>query len=351
MVLSLALLAPSLASAADTPYCRRAQARAASDAALLLWPRLIVQGIRFPASGQVDLSPTVGQGYQGRVGLAFSPLDLYRGVRVLQIADADCEQQDAGERLRELLARGIDVARLAALVEQGSYLDAHRDQWRALAAKAQERLAARVITLVEFDELRRHADELERRLVQVHGDAHQLQARGTDLSGEPLGLLARRYVEQSTRFDRQTSHLRTLDAIEFQVSAGLIPRSPVDWYGIAEVSINLGGIARAKKEQTYLAARTDELHHARYELDAQAEDLRKQVAAALEQTRQDREVIERTLAFIATSRHALAQSEAPNIAHARDTLAIEQISLDSERVFLSAFVGPLSALLEDRHVH
>src|SRR5688572_28613470 len=81
------------AVAQDSPYCRQVRARAASEAGLLMTPRVLVQGIRFPRGAQqLDSGPTVGDGYQLRTGLAFSPLDFIKGQTLLRVGDADCQR-------------------------------------------------------------------------------------------------------------------------------------------------------------------------------------------------------------------------------------------------------------------
>src|SRR5437773_992437 len=107
-----AVLAAGSAHANESAYCHKVEARAASDAALLMWPHLFIQGIRFPRSAQIDVGPTAGKGYQARVGLTYSLLDIYKGARVLRIGDADCKQHEASADLEDIVAHGLDGARL-----------------------------------------------------------------------------------------------------------------------------------------------------------------------------------------------------------------------------------------------
>src|SRR5579862_5898322 len=51
-MLVVACAAPAFAQ--DSSYCRRVGPRAASDAALLMAPRVVLRGLRFPQTGQVD---------------------------------------------------------------------------------------------------------------------------------------------------------------------------------------------------------------------------------------------------------------------------------------------------------
>jgi len=318
-----------------------------------MWPQLGVQAIRFPESGLLDTGTTAGpaSGYQVRAGLSFSALDLFRGVRVLRVGSADCEQHEAGEAAQEVLTHGFDVARLAALRSQASYLDAHRGEWQTVVAKAEERHSARVITLIELDALRGSADALERRWAQVHGDIEQLEARTRDLPQQPLDRLAESYVQHALRFDREVSSLRSLDPWQFRLTAGLVPHNAVDWYGMAEISFNLGGFMRAHQERLYLDARNAELRYARYEVNSQLHDLRKQAGAAVAQMRQELAIVARELSLINVSRLALEKSDAPSIAQARDALAMHALSLESDRAFLDTFLLRVASLSKDHDDH
>lgn len=348
-VSGLRSVAASAQSSSPSPYCRTAHARAASDAALLMSPSLLVQGIRFPTNNSVltDTGPTAGNGYQLRAGLSFSPLDFYRGLRTMKVGDSDCSRHDASEKVDEGLAHGADGARVRALREQAAYLDAHRREWQALRAKAEERLAARVITLTDIDDLRRYSDDLERKFVDVHGEIKQLVAQGTTGEPVPLGKLAEQYVRETIHFEQDTSTLRSLEPWQLQLTGGVIPQSPVDWYGVAQLSLNFGTFARNHQEGRFIEARVDELRHAEYENDTKVREYRERVVASLDQARGELAVVERELSFVTTTRAVLDRSDAQNIANARDTLAIEEYSAESDRVFLHAWIVTLTALLEN----
>jgi hypothetical protein len=345
-VVALALLvAPRAASADDSAYCRKVQARAASDSALLMAPSLIAQGIRFPGTGQIDLGPTVGRGFQARAGVAFSPLDFYRGLRTLQASSADCAQHDAFIAVEQVVANGQEAARLAALRAQAAFLEAHHDEWQALAARAQERLSLRVITLVQFDDVRRQAEALEHKLVQVHGAVRDLEARNRDFPHGSLRALTEQYFDRASALENETSRIRSLDSWQFRVSGGIIPEPPVDWYGLAELSFDLGAFSRNHQEAKYVEARDDELRHAPYDVGTQVGVFRAQLEAGLEQARRELEVTDREVAFLARTRSVLEGSDAQNVAQERDTLVIEELSIQSEQVFSKSLVVALSAFL------
>src|SRR5687767_10863955 len=82
---------------AQSSYCRKTQARAEGDAALLAMPRLTASALRFPSAEAVELGPTLGDGYQIRVGVSASLTDIARSAHVRRIAQADCEQHEHTE--------------------------------------------------------------------------------------------------------------------------------------------------------------------------------------------------------------------------------------------------------------
>ncbi len=309
-------------------------------------PRVFVQGVKFPNNGQLDAGVIAGSGYQMRAGLSFSPVDFYRGLDVLRVAEADCDRHGSADAIQVVLAQGSARARLIGLRAQGAYLRAHREEWHALSDKAATRLAERVITMAEFDSLRQYADILERKLVQAEGDANQLASNSARLPREPLSTLDRSYAERAMRFEEAQSDLRKLDAWQLQLTGGVIPQEPVDWFGLAELSFNLGGFVRYHQEGRYLDARGDELRHADYELESQLSEFRAQTTAALEEARRDLTVVEHDVAILARTREILDKSEVGSVAHARDTLTIQQIVAEADGVYLQGNITGLVSLLE-----
>ncbi len=332
----------------SSPYCREARARGTSDAVILMSPQLVAQGIRFPGSG-VDLT-TVGapNQYQARVGLAFSPLDFYKGIGVMDTADADCAQHEAQVAIEALLLTADDAGKLPALRKQAAYLDGHRAEWQAVGAKEEERFTARVITLAELQDSRSRVAELERKVAQTHGEAERIDARAAPRPSSSLRTLASNFVARANEFENEVSHVRSLQPWQFRVTGGIVPSDqPVDWYGLVELSFNLGAFAHNHQETLYKEARDDELRHARYELDGRLRDFQKQAEATRTQARRELEIVGRQLGTLATTKQALERSEAPNVLHAVAILTLEQMSLESEQVFLRGLVDELSLLLAD----
>jgi hypothetical protein len=354
-----ASLAPAPAVARDTPYCKQVRARAQSDADLLMMPRVLAQGIRFPrGTAQFDSGPTTDNGYQLRTGLSFSFIDFYKGRATLRVGDAECERHEAAMDLDAVIARGADDARLSALREQSMFLRAKQADWGALQARASARLSKRIITVVEFTNVQHVVDGLERKLVQVEGDVGQLDAKakarplpfatlpGSGLPSATLPALADRYTHASLDFERETSSLRLLDDWKLQMTGGVIPQAPSDWYGTIELSFSLGGLVRGAHEDSYIEARTSTLANASDGVATRLSQFRAQVAALLEQTQRDLGVVERSLGVLRTTLRALSASEAESVAQAREILTIEEMSVESDAVFLRAMVRALETLAE-----
>jgi hypothetical protein len=260
--------------AQPSPYCRHVRAKASSEADSLMTPRLMVQGIHFARGAELsDAFPVSGSGYQVRTGLSFSPVDFYKGRSVLRAGDADCGRHEAAVALDDVLGHSTEVARLSALLQQGEFLRTRTEDWRELASRAAARLSQRIITVVEFASIQRSIDTIEHKLIQVEGDAEQLKARqlrgngmlpgGSNTlpgaAGEPRSSvpeLASRFYRESMRFEREGSRQRELDSWKLQVTGGVIPQNPVDWYGTLELSFSLGALIRASTSgATWRAAR------------------------------------------------------------------------------------------------
>ncbi|MEO8177617.1 MAG: hypothetical protein ABI895_02185 [Deltaproteobacteria bacterium] len=362
----LASFVPAQAVAQQTPYCKQARAKAASEADYLMTPRVTIQGIHF-ASGADLAGPITGKGYQLRTGLSFSPVDFYKGRGVLRAGDADCKRHEASIVLDDVLVHATEVARLAALLEQGEFLRTRTEDWRGLAARAAARLSQRIITVVEFTSVQRSIDTLEHKLVQVEGDAEQLKARQLRVAGmlptlgvlgsgqggneasAPVPDLASAYFRESMRFEREVSHVRQLDDWKLQITGGVVPQNPVDWYGTLELSFSLGALARGQHEQRYMEGRSEDLRYARDGVETRLAQFRAQTTATLEQARRDLGLVDHSLEVLRATRLALEQSEAESAAQARDLIAIEQVSVESDWVFLRRFVGALETIMARAH--
>jgi hypothetical protein len=345
---ALAVVATSFAAHADdAAYCRKVRARAGAEAALLYAPTVQAQGIRFPRNGTTDSGVTTGTGYQFRAALSFSPLDFYKGFRVERTAEADCRQHDAFITLQEVLAEGADVGRLPALRRQAEALEASRPLCEAIAAKADERFAAHVASLLETSEAHARVTELARKREQVAGEIARLEARGLDSYQGMLSVLIDRADKETMAFEREASHVRSLDAWEVKLSGGIIPQDqPVDYFALVQVGFNFGSFAHNAQESKYLDARLEELKKAKYELREQVRKYRQQIDIGLNQTKREIAIVEKQLAMLRTARAALEHSDAPGAANATALIDLDVATAEAEQAFLTTLVTQLSRFQE-----
>jgi hypothetical protein len=347
VVVMSALLATPTASAQQSPYCAKVRERAADDAALLMSPRLYLQALRFPDNGLLEGGAIVGNGFQARAGVAYSATDLWKAIGIGHVADADCREHDARVELDAALDAGDDEARRAALMSQVAFLDAHGAEVRALVTRAEERFSSHLITLVELEDLRARASALDRKRVQSWGQAAELAARpGADGGPHRLrGELARAYADAAADAVRAGNRLRVGDAWQLEMTAGIIPSTlKGEWFGVLQLGFNLGGLVRGGHAERYAAARREEVDHASYEGAAGVRRAAATVASQAEQARLELEIVERDRAALARTRRALEGSEAPNIVHERDRLALEQLALDADAAYSRVYVDALRAL-------
>lgn len=349
LALTAALL-PLAATADDSPYCRTVRARAASEAALLMSPQLVVQGLRLPRSfAGIPLSELDSGGltaYQARAGVAFSPVELVKGLELTQASEGDCEKYLAQSALEEFIDHAEGAARLPALRNQATYLEAHAQTWKTALGKEEERFASRVITLFELNQVRARATTLERRLVQASGEAERIAARGYLRPPGTIAALLETWLERSLTFERQASQVRALSFWNVRLTAGVVASDrPLDWYGLAEVSVHLGALTQWHQERVYLAARTDELRHDRNSVEYRLRELQRTLALLRDQARRELEFVEGQLGSIASTRQTLERAESPNATYAVSLLTFDLLVAESEKTYLATLIDELSSLL------
>lgn len=335
----------------DSAYCRKVRARAASDAALLYAPTVYAQGIKFPQSGSTDVGVTTGAGYQFRAAASFSPLDFYRGLRIERLGEADCKLHESVVTAQEVLAQGTDYGRLPALRKQLAFMDAQQPKSQAVLARTRERVAAHVGTIREATEIRARVAALGRAREHVQGDIDRLEARGVDAYQGPLAVLVDAADRQAMQLEREASHVRTLDAWNVALSGGVIPqgRPNVDYYGVVQLGFNFGAFSRNANETRYLDARAEEVQKARYELRDQVSKFRGQQKSALAEAKRDLAIVDEQATTLAEDVAALAHADAKDGPHALAMLELDQIGVETERIYLTALIHELARFQENDH--
>lgn len=350
---AFAALAATSASAEESPYCEKVRARADSDAALLYGPKLRAEALKLPSAiqpnGRVD---PVGAGttYQFRAGLSVSAIDVYKAARLADVADADCAHHAAATAAQEILAFGVEVGRLPALRSEVAYLDAHRPEWEKIAAKTDELLEAKTLTLLNVTDIRARTLGLVRRRAQVAGELGRFEALGVDRVEPALTRLMNDVDASAMRYEREGSRVRKLDAWDLTLTGGYVP--PIldapksDFFGLVQVSYNLGGPWQSAAERRYLAAREEELRRAKHELRHQLTVLREQVARTKEQAHAELDALEPAIDRLRSDRASVVSSGAAAAFYATAMIDLELINAEAERQYLMVLMRELSRHLE-----
>jgi hypothetical protein len=337
----------------QSAYCEKVRARASSDAALLFAPSVQAQGIKFPNNGTIDSGITTGAGYQFRAMLTVSPLDMYKGVRVKRVGEADCQYHEVVSSAAEVLSQAADMGRLPALEKQVAFFDSKRSDWEAILTKTDERSEAHVLSIRDAAEIRARVAAVRRAHEQRRGEAERMKLHAN--VAEPfrgsLSALVAKAEKEAMTFENEASHVRSLDAWDFKVSGGVIPHGgPVDVFGMVIIGFNFGAFSRNAAESRYIDARTRELATARYELRAQLTRFREQIKSTSSQTKRELEIVERQLAVLKNDRNIVSQADAANSVQALAIIDLDMILVESERVYLSNLLAELSRL-ENDNVH
>jgi len=267
---------------------------------------------------------------------------------VKDVGEADCEQHETVLTARELLGHAQDLGRLVALREQATYLDGQKQTWESIAPRMTERFEARTATLIELEEVRAASVALARQRVHVAGEIARIEATGIAEYKGSIAELARRVNDKTMTLERQVSHVRSLDAWTVNITAGYLPPvygpGTADVFGVLQLGYNLGGPWHNAAEARYLSARDEELKTARYEIQHDLELLRSNVKAASGEAAQQLEIVAKRVTELTEARTLLQGSEVASAAHKLDRVELELIAMQSERVYLAAFVRELSRL-------
>jgi hypothetical protein len=351
-------VAARAAHADESAYCRKVKARAAADSTLLMAPRLSAEALHFPASSRPSLARESGSGGPGlelRAGLSYSPVDAVRGKLLTSIGEADCQYHDAATRIDDVLLQATDRPELAAHRAEAEHLAARRPDWQRTLEDAEGALAAGLLTLSELHDLRRSTRDLDERWLEAQLEVARLEARldgqrepRTFLQGRPQAL-SRSYLERGGELEQAVSKLRAFDPWTLQLTGGVATLSDEQrpaWFGFAELSYNLGGLFRGASEASYQRARDEELRQAPYERTSKLAAFRKLVDAETTNARRRLENTEAELSYLQQALGAFDGVDAASAAQGRTKLLIEQISVETDAVFLRTKLRELVSLLE-----
>lgn len=322
------------------------RAQADSQSALLFSPSATLQVVRVP--GGTDLSGSgdlLGADTQLRAGLAFSPVDAYRGSLVQSQARQACERIRALESIEPVLHQAGVYGRASALRAQTAYLDAARAELDDLLRDAEKRLARRVATVLEVGDIRRRRLRLLRLQIEARQELSGLEQNGMDeLLHTSLDAAVDDYDEAGRAAYGAESKLRKADAWQAQVRGGIVPGSSVDWFGVVSVGYRFGGLWQAGAEDRYLRARRAELAGSNRELRRRAERFAASMADSARLLREELALIDSELALIAKEIERVESSPTARTRQLLSTLALDQIELSARRAFVVALIKARAAV-------
>jgi hypothetical protein len=351
-------VAPRVAQADESAYCRKVKARAAADSILLMAPKLSAEALHFPASSRPSLARESGSGGPGielRAGLSYSPIDAVRGKLLTSVGEADCQYHDAATEIDDVLLEATDRSELAAHRAEAEHLAARHPDWQRTLQEAEGALTAGLLTLSELHDLRRSTRDLDERWLEAQLEVMRLEAR-LDGQRDPRkrgaggsAALGRSYIERAGELDRAVSKLRAFDPWSFQLTGGvatLTDEQRPAWFGFAELSYSLGGLFRGASEASYLRARDEELRQAPYERAGKLSAFRKLVGVEFANARRRLESTEAELTYLRQALGSFDGVDATSAAQGRTKVLLEQISVETDAVFLRAKLRELVSLLE-----
>jgi hypothetical protein len=328
----------------DAPaYCRRIDALADSEGALLWAPKLSLQGLRYPSG--FDNGPTTTQGYQFRVGLSYSLIDVYRAIRMRDANEADCAAHQLQLELETSAEAVADMPLRDAYRAQAQFLSGHRSEVEAVLDRARSRLKEHVITTTEFNDLLDSADQLERKTIQAEGNAARIDAKRHPAAPvHSTESMTRNLLRLRAEHEESLSALRSLDDWTLRLHGGVIPVAErgVEWFGWVELSYSLGGLFRSGPERRFRQARREELRDDPNQIPAKLQRIRADIAAQAEQAETELRVVTRRLGYLRTAQTDLDTADAAVAAHLRDALALDALSAGSEKAFLETLIASTS---------
>lgn len=326
-------------------YCQKVSAQADADAALLYAPTVHGAVIRYPASGVADATGTqIGKGIQPRVFVSLGVVDIVRGGAIVDVARADCRRQLPALTLQGLIMQRADIGRLPALERKLAYLREHRPEVQDLVHQAEERLAARATTALELHAIRSSALQIDRNISDVEREIAVLRARSLTLPDRPILEVLHDYEASALDYEKSLSHVRKIQPWQLNLSGGVTPYPEVDYFAVAELSYNVGGIFQSGSERREVEARARELRRAPQEMRHQIEALLEELRVSAEQAKRDVALLDEAVVRLDRERDSLEGLDAPGKAQFLAALALEKIGLEADRIFLVTLAERQSSL-------
>lgn len=335
--------------AGEQAQCRYIEEQARAEASTLQAPELVVQVLRFPDAYGLE-GTTWGQGFQGRLGLAYSPTDLLKGFEVENLGAARCRAHRSETRAISGLDGVWNRIRHGALQARLEFLEQRRAAWLSIQQRAELRLSEQLITRSEAVDVRRRVQALEEQVLEAEARLAELDATAADGSAAAASpaLLVQEHVEAELLAERAQSNVRKLTAWQFRLTGGVIPTPrEVNWYSVAEFRLNLGAPQLYHHLERAEDARKQALRESVRELPARLTRLRAEARAIDQQSKKRLALLERQLSHIDADVSALERAQNETGKQLRDALELERIAAEAERVSLQRLITGLMPLVRE----
>ena len=343
-------LSPPAASAQATPHirCARMHAMAESQAFLLASPTIWVEGVHLPwLSDPMRAGLVPGGAWQLLGTVSWSPLDLARGVMLLNQSGSECTALSAAARVQRTLQLGASFGELQARRAEEAVLAQALPQLHEMLEASRVRASEGLGTSEQFTALASEIVRIERRRAQLVLEVQRLAAEG---DGDPSNVARdlSLYESSSMALESQRSTYRRLSPWTLQVRGGVVPTGELDWFGQVQLGFNLGGVQQQFSEDAVLEARRAELAHDGDELRQQVATFERHMEESLPALRAELEHVDRLIELTERQQELLARLETSEVAHLHAMGELQLITLRAERAHWNELLVQRTALVEDR---
>lgn len=349
VLLPTAALSTSPEAGEALPSCTAFRAESRSVAALLFAPRVELQAMRFPISGDFNNPyPITGSQAQLRVALTYSLVDLARARSILNTADYECVRLVAEDQLQELLREAPAYGSASALRKQIAILEAAKPRATELVREAERRFARQLVTVQEVDQVRLRRLRFESGLIDIR---HQLalaesQAPQSELEASVPETLAH-YERASMNEESERSFLRKVSAWQFDVRGGATPYPQPDWFGMVALSYNVGRLWQGSAEAEALEARRANLTQGHRELRGKIENFLQGMERSVALLEQELVEIDAQLA-IYREQESREFPESERLRQIQALAELDRVELEARRAYVGELLKRRSALARGR---
>ena len=209
-----------------------------------------------------------------------------------------------------------------------AYLEEQLPRVDAIVQAGERRLAEQIATVWQVDQLRQKQLQLRLQHSRLRHEHRQLEERGFDDDGGSTDLSAdlASYETSTLLMERRRSTLRQLNPWRLGLRLGVVPDEKTDWFGMVELSYNLGGIFQVGAERRFMEARREELQTAPGEHHHEVRSFRRSQRLRAEELREELALLDSQLQILARQARQLEQLETNETHHYRALRELEQIA-------------------------